>query len=118
MSSNYYEGCYESSGDQIMTKKTQEENEVKVPEMKTIVVQHTNAEKIWNEIKNKPLDMFALAGQTAEKFCKVVPIDTEKLFLTYTVSAVIPAIEAVIGDKLQLETMDKFIVISRKPYVV
>lgn len=85
-------------------KKSKAEEEKKV----------TEAEKIWNEISNLPLEMFSLPDQTVRKYCTPVSIEPSKLYITASVQAVVPALETAIGKKFDIEMATKYIIISRK----
>lgn len=74
----------------------------------------TVAQKIWDDIKDKPLDMFGVPGLTAAKYCQPVPVDPNKLYLGFTVSAVLPALELAYKGKYEVELVDRFIVLSHK----
>jgi len=74
----------------------------------------TDADKIWDEIKNKPILMFSLPNQTVANYCTQAKIDPTRCFLQYNkVGAVIPALEEAIGKGFTVEAMDKYIVVSR-----
>lgn len=72
------------------------------------------ADKIWKEIKDKPLQMFALTGQKVSDYCNPVNIEPNRCFLLYKASSVIPALEEAIGTKFNCEAMYKYVVVSRK----
>lgn len=74
----------------------------------------TVAQKIWDDIKDKPLDMFGVPGLTAVKYCQPIPVDPNKLYLGFTVSAVLPALELAYKGKYEVELVDRFIVLSHK----
>ena len=82
-----------------MSEKTKSENK-------------TDADKIWDEIKDLKIEMFALPNQQVHHYCKPVSIDPSKLFLTTTAGSVLPSLEAVISPKYVVEKQDKFLVIS------
>jgi hypothetical protein len=78
----------------------------------------TEGDKIWNEIKNKEVLMFAIPNQFVSQYCNPVPLDPSKCFLRYKVSAFIPALEEAIGankdgSKYNLEVQKDLIIISR-----
>jgi hypothetical protein len=88
----------------------------------TVVVQpvapQTEGDKIWNEIKDKEVMMFAIPNQFVEQYCDPVPLDPTKCFLRFKVSAFIPALEEAIGAnkknaKYNLEVQNDLIIISR-----
>lgn len=76
--------------------------------------EQTAADKIWSDIKDKTIEMFALPGQTVAKYCKQVKIEPSKLYLTSTVSAVLPAIEEAFKKQYDIELVDRYIVVSNK----
>lgn len=71
----------------------------------------TAADKIWEEIKDLRIEMFALPDQRVEHYCKPVSIDPTKLFLITTAGSVLPALEAVVGPKYTVEKQDKFLLV-------
>ena len=78
----------------------------------------TEGDKIWDEIKNKEVLMFAIPNQIVNKYCEPIPLDPSKCFLKYKVSAFIPALEVAIGanqknSKYNLEVQGDYIVVSR-----
>jgi len=88
----------------------------------TVVVQPkappTEGDKIWDEIKDKEVLMFAIPNQIVSQYCDPLPLDPTKCFLKYKVSAFIPALEAAIGanqknSKYNLEVQNDIIIISR-----
>lgn len=75
----------------------------------------TEADRMWAEIKNKPISLFALAGKRVCDYCSPHPIEPSKLFLTAKASSLLPELEAVIGPAYVCEKQDRFIVVSRAP---
>lgn len=73
----------------------------------------TVAEAIWAEIKDKELNIFALPTQTVADYCVPVPIEPSKCYLQIKASAVLPAMEEVLGKKFVFEAVDKYVVVSR-----
>lgn len=76
--------------------------------------EETVAEKLWNEIKNKNIDMFALPNQVVEQYCKPVNIEPSKLYLLTSASSVLPSLEVALGPKFTVERLDKYLVVSKK----
>jgi hypothetical protein len=72
------------------------------------------ADKTWNSIKDREVQMFSLPGQTVAHYCTPTPLDPNKLFLTYTVSSCIPAVEAALNNEFDFEIAKNFIIISKK----
>lgn len=95
-----------------MTEKKQ--IEVKPVETIKTTTTPTEANKIWNEIKNKPINMFAIQNQTVQNYCQPVSLDPSKCFLKYTASSVIPALETVLQDTYDFEASGQYIIVSRK----
>ena len=91
-------------------KKAEDKKPSEVTEKKVV---KTEAEKIWDEIKEKPIEMFALPNQIVSQYCKPMPVDPAKLFVTLHATSVLPALELALGSKFKVETMDKYTVISR-----
>lgn len=76
--------------------------------------QLNEAQKIWEEIKNVQLNMFALPNQTVDMYCKVYPIEPTHCYITVKVSAVLAALEDTLGKVYNFETAGKFVLITRK----
>lgn len=70
------------------------------------------ADKIWNEIKDLKIDMFAIPNQKVSDYCKPVTIDPSKLFVTVKASSVLPSLESILSPKYSIERQDKFLIIS------
>jgi hypothetical protein len=61
----------------------------------------TKADSIWEKIKDQPIEMFALPGQTVSMHCKRVNIDPNEVHLILKSTAALPALEGVLrGVKL------------------
>jgi hypothetical protein len=78
------------------------------------IPEKTQAEKIWDSIKDKPIEMFALPGQTPSKYCEPIKVEPTKLYLTFKVAVVLPALEEAFKNVYNVDLMDKYIVISPK----
>lgn len=73
----------------------------------------TESDKIWSEIKNKKIEMFALPNQVVSKYCRPVTIDPSRLYVIPTAASLLPALEIALGDKFTIEMADKYFIISR-----
>lgn len=73
----------------------------------------TEAEKIWNEIKDKKIEMFALPDQKVHQYCDTQTIEPTKLYLVPKATSVLPALETALAPKYNVDRMDRFIVVSR-----
>jgi hypothetical protein len=80
---------------------------------KTDAVMQTEAEKIWDEIKDRDISLFALNGQKVSDYCTVTRVEPAKCYVVAKVSAVLPALEESLGKKYSCELVDKYIVVSR-----
>lgn len=72
------------------------------------------SEKIWDEIKDLPIDMFSLPNQKVSDHVVKKPLPGNKLYVTLNSSAVITALEAAVAGRFDLEQADKYIIISRR----
>ena len=75
----------------------------------------SEAGKIWNEIKDKNIAMFALPGQKVSDYCKPAIVEPSKLYLLTTATSVLPSLEEAIGKEFVVEALDKYTVVSRAP---
>lgn len=73
----------------------------------------TVAGEIWKEIKDWPIEMFALPDQVINAHCHPVSIEPSKLYLLTNSSAVLPSLETAIGKNYVVDLVDKFVVVSR-----
>lgn len=71
------------------------------------------AAEIWNEIKDKEIDMFALPNQVVSMHAHPVPIEPSKLYVTLNSSAALPSLEVAVGKKYTVELVDRFVTIAR-----
>lgn len=76
-------------------------------------IKETVAGEIWNEIKDKTIEMFALPDQIVSMHAHPVPVEPSKLFLVTNSSAVLPSLEAAVGKKYVVELAGQFITVSR-----
>ena len=72
----------------------------------------SNAEKIWDEIKDKQVNMFALPNQSISKYLTPSPVEPNKLYVTFTVTSILPALENALGSAYKVETAGRFLAIS------
>jgi hypothetical protein len=69
--------------------------------------------KIWEEICNKPLELYGLPGQTVKNNTDPLPISETELCLSAKSPAVLPALETAIGNKFVVEQNLRFITVKR-----
>lgn len=72
----------------------------------------SNAEKIWQAIKDTKIDMFCLPNQVVNMYCKPVTVEPSKLYLDYKAQAVLPALESAFKNIYNVEFVGKYIVVS------
>ena len=89
--------------------KNKEFDEVLVAEKPVV---KTLADKIWDDIKEKPVEMFALPKQFVHMYCKQIKIEPSKLYLTFTVPAILPALEVALEGKYTVERLERYISVS------
>ena len=79
----------------------------------------TEADKIWEEIANLPIAMYALANQTVRDHVEKIDVPGDKLFVRLNSSAVIASLETALGDKYELEQAEGYTMIKRasKPLI-
>jgi hypothetical protein len=73
----------------------------------------TESDKIWHEIKDKPIDMYSLPDQVVSDHCTPLPVDPNKLYLTLKSAAALPALEIALGVKFTFELAEKYVIIKR-----
>lgn len=94
-----------------MTKKQKSHT---IQDEKFVSEKLSESEKIWKEIKDTKIDMFSLPDQVVSQYCKPVIIEEHKLYLTFTVSSVVAALEQALNKDYDVEMGDKFIFVTRK----
>ena len=82
--------------------------------METKVLENkSNAEKIWNEIKNKKINVFGTVEKIT-KFLSKIDLPGDELYVKLTASAALPALEATLGKKYVIEGAERYTVIKYK----
>lgn len=81
---------------------------------KVLTSELTEAQKIWNDISSVKIDIFALSNQTVEMHAKPSPVDPAALYLTLNSAAAYPALDKALGERYDLEQVDRWTKISRK----
>lgn len=81
----------------------------------TIIKEKTEADKIWEEISNVTLDLFALPNQKVSDHVEFLPVPGTTLYLKPKSSAVLPALETALVNKFVVSTNDgnKYITVKR-----
>jgi hypothetical protein len=73
----------------------------------------TEAGKIWQEIKDKKIEMFALPDQVVEKYCNPISIEPSKLYVIPSAPSVLPALEVALGSKYTVTLAEKYLIVAR-----
>ncbi len=77
--------------------------------------------KIWDDIKDQPIEMFGLPNQVVSQYCEPKNVEPDKLYLVIKGPAVVVGLETVLlgvkkdrrsGPKYKFEHKTKFIVVS------
>jgi hypothetical protein len=79
--------------------------------------QKSQADQLWNKIKNLDLELYALPDQKVHKHCKRFDIMPDCLHLKITSTAVLPALEELLM-KVRLAPEEKFEITQAGPYTV
>lgn len=72
----------------------------------------STGKKIWDEIKDKPLDVFAMTS-TVSNFCEYVDIDPTKCYIKCKATATLPALETALGVGFQCTMVEKYVLIEK-----
>lgn len=86
-----------------------------VPVATTTEKEATEPENIWNEIKNLPIEMFALPNQVVAQHVFPYPfhVDPTRLLATIRSTSVLPALEAAIDAEVKKNTTLATVLASR-----
>ncbi len=74
----------------------------------------TNAQKLWEEIRNKKIEMFSIPNQTVGMHVKPKDLGPDDLYITLNSGAALPALEKALGPDFEVEVIQQYIKISRK----
>ena len=75
---------------------------------------NSDAENIWEEIKDKKIEIFSLPSQTVNLHCKPVKIEPSKLYLVANATSLLPILETALGEAFSVDRFDKYITVERK----
>jgi len=91
-------------------KKEKVDTEVK--SVNVSVPERTEASKIWAEIKDKRMDLFALPAKVSD-FCSYQDVEPTKCYLVLKAGAALSALEELLGSSFKCELVNKWVVVSR-----
>jgi len=111
-----------------MASKTEKTVEERVAEAKAQVAKkqpakpiqpQTESDKLWEQMRGLPLDIFALPDQTVEMHAKRVPLAPDAVHLKLKSTAVLPALEIALraiklppDKQWKLENATRFCIVS------
>jgi hypothetical protein len=72
----------------------------------------TQADKIWDQIKEVRIAMYSLPNQKVEDFCEPIKIEPTKLYLQSKAGALLPALEEALSGKFIVDRMERYLVVS------
>lgn len=76
--------------------------------------QATESSKLWDQIKNVKLDLYALPNQFVHLHCKpFLDLNKKDLYMTIKSSAVLPALEEALKQDFVVEQANKYIIVKR-----
>lgn len=78
-------------------------------------VPRREADIIWDQIRNLPIQMFGLPDQIVAMHATPVQVEPSKLYVTIRSSAALPSLEAAVAPAFQVEMVDKWVIIKRAP---
>jgi hypothetical protein len=73
----------------------------------------TDAQKIWAEIQNLPIEMFGLPNQVVRQYCNPVDLVPTMCFLKQSFSSVLPMLELAVGQAYTCEMQGTYVVVKR-----
>lgn len=71
------------------------------------------SDKIWAEIKELPIDMFALPDQRIKNHAQRMKVTPTEVHLKLKSSSVIASLEAALGRKYELEVTEGYVIVRR-----
>jgi len=84
----------------------------KVVETKKVAAVVPAGKKMWNDMKDLDIDVFAIVKKVSDYF-EYAPIDNNKCYLTCKASAALPALETTLGKGYQVNVVEKYILVEK-----
>lgn len=79
----------------------------------------TEADQIWEEIKDLPIGMFALANQTVKQHVHALPVPGKELLVKLVSTAALPALEETLtnrfGKKYEVDVAEGYVIVRKVP---
>ena len=111
------------SEDKKVVKRVAKDNDTVVSDKASDMLQNetervlappSEADKIWQEIKDAQIQLFSLPRQTVSMHARAVDIEPNALYLELSSPAAFPALDELLGQVFNVEQADRFIKVSRK----
>lgn len=74
----------------------------------------TEADRIWDEIKDVSINVFGADGQAVNQYVKKLDLPGTSLYVKLTAGAVLPALETAIGRLFTVVLHDGYVMVTRK----
>ena len=73
----------------------------------------TESDKIWAEIEELPIDMFALPDQKIKNHVQRVKVTPTEVYLKLKSTSVVASLEAALGRRFELEMAEGYVIVRR-----
>ena len=73
----------------------------------------TESEKIWDEIRSRPIEAYALPHQIVEMHVSRIDMPGDRLFVQLKSSGILPSLEATLGGSYEVEVAERYVIIKR-----
>lgn len=80
---------------------------------KTAEVVKTEADKIWEEIRDLPIGVYALPDQKISQHVVMIPCPGNELLLKLSSTSVLPSLEETLGKKFAVELGNGYVIVRR-----
>lgn len=82
-------------------------------ETKEVTTMRFESEKIWDEIKDFGINIYALPNQRVQDHVTVLEVPGNELYVKLKSTAVLPALEECLGTKYSVELCEKYTIVRR-----
>ena len=73
----------------------------------------SEADKIWQEIRGLAINVYSLDGQKVSDHVLKIDLPANELYVKLKSSAVLPALEAALGKKYEVELAEQYVIVRR-----
>lgn len=81
--------------------------------VKTVKTKVLGGQEIWDQIKNKEMNVFAMVCKVSD-YCTFIDIDPTKCYLICKATAALPALETAVGNGFTCNLVEKYILVEKK----